>query len=209
MPGIHQQLQEGTPQLISNSEVLEILMKRPPTPPRKRHRPASRVAKKVKEYLQKTPCTRIESSKCKELLQKLQSQKKRGLLPSPPPPPPPSNGDNVDIPTPSTSSTLSTGFGLTHAEAIQCLNIVPTEPVEIHLLIEDLQARLSDRQQEELLDLIRSYDTQKGGPATAKKRSNGRLENQEEETPAADSEDAMEEDSKPAAAEMKAIKKES
>ena len=49
---------------------------------------------------------------------------------------------------------------MTAAEATQCLNMVPTEPVEIHLLVEDLPGRLSERQQEELLELVKSYDTQ-------------------------------------------------
>ena len=79
-------------------------------------------------------------------MEKLQSQKKRALLA-----PPAENGE----------TTATTGFGLTHAEAIQCLNMVPTEPVEIHLLVEDLPGRLSERQQEELLGLMSSYDTQK------------------------------------------------
>eukprot|EP00977_Amphora_coffeiformis_P014367 scaffold3988_cov162-Amphora_coffeaeformis.AAC.4 len=208
MPGIHQQLQEGTPQLISNLEVLEILKKRPPPPARKRQRPASRVAKKVKDYLQNTPCTRIEPSKSRELLQRLQSQKKRGILPSPPASTT-SFDDNEDTPTTSTS----TGFGLTHAEAIQCLNTVPTEPVEIHLLIEDLPGRLSDRQQEELLELMRSYDMQKGGAATAiREKHNGELGKQENDTYAAvddGKEESIEEDYKPAAAEMKYVKNES
>ena len=206
MPGIHQQL-EGTPQLISNLEVLEILKRRPPPPPRKRHRPSNRVAKKVKEYLEQTPCTRIELPKSQGLLQKLQSQKRRGILPSSPA----SNTNGSDTEEAPTTST-NTGFGLTHAEAIQCLNTVPTEPVEIHLLIEDLPGRLSDRQQEELLELMRSYDTQRGGATTAKNGENtGEQDEPENDTHARaddDKEEFMMEDPEPAAAEIKTVKEE-
>jgi len=207
MPGIHQQL-EGTPQLISNLEVLEILKRRPPPPPRKRHRPSNRVAKKVKEYLEKTQCTRIELSKSQGLLQKLQSQKKRGILPSSP-----ASTTNGNVTEDAPTTITNTGFGLTHAEAIQCLNTVPTEPVEIHLLIEDLPGRLSDRQQEELLELMRSYDTQRGGAATTAKHeeNNGELDEPEIDTHARvddDKQESMMEDLEPAAVERKTVKEE-
>ncbi len=45
-------------------------------------------------------------------------------------------------------------YGLTDAETIQILNHLPTLPVEIHLMIEDLTGRLSDDQQTSLLQLI-------------------------------------------------------
>lgn len=154
MPGIHQQVQEGTPQLISNLEVLELLRNQPPPPRRGRRRvlpPSVHVAKHVRKYLETTPCVRIDSSKSHELLQKLQSQKKRAILP--PAPTITNSGSGEASP-----SSEATGFGLTLAEAIQCLNMVPTEPVEIHLLVEDLPGRLAERQQQELLDLISLYD---------------------------------------------------
>lgn len=146
----------GNPKLISNLEVLEMLKDRPQTrTSKKRYRstPADQVAAQVQDYLQNTsPCTRIDPSKSAEILNQLQSQKKGPLLG------PPSNGSPENGASSSTTST--TGFGLTLAEAIQCLNVVPTEPVEIHLVVEDLSNRLSERQQEELLEFIKSYDTQ-------------------------------------------------
>ena len=144
MPGfLHQQLQEATPQLIGNLEVLEILKKHPPHRPyRKRFRHANKVAKQTEEYLETTPCVRIPPEKSQELFEKLYSPKK-----------PRSTNANSD--------TATTGFGLTHAEAVQCLNMVPTEPVEIHLLVEDLPSRFSEQQEGELLELMKSYDTPK------------------------------------------------
>lgn len=45
-------------------------------------------------------------------------------------------------------------YGLTDAETLQILNHMPTLPVEIHLMIEDLTGRLSDDQQTSLLQFI-------------------------------------------------------
>eukprot|EP00555_Chaetoceros_dichaeta_P010067 CAMPEP_0198264812 /NCGR_PEP_ID=MMETSP1447-20131203/17861_1 /TAXON_ID=420782 /ORGANISM="Chaetoceros dichaeta, Strain CCMP1751" /LENGTH=200 /DNA_ID=CAMNT_0043953917 /DNA_START=66 /DNA_END=665 /DNA_ORIENTATION=+ len=46
------------------------------------------------------------------------------------------------------------GYGLTDAETLQILNHLPiTEPVEIHLMIEDLSSRLDEDKQTELLQL--------------------------------------------------------
>eukprot|EP00588_Corethron_pennatum_P003524 CAMPEP_0194298618 /NCGR_PEP_ID=MMETSP0169-20130528/60266_1 /TAXON_ID=218684 /ORGANISM="Corethron pennatum, Strain L29A3" /LENGTH=149 /DNA_ID=CAMNT_0039048623 /DNA_START=82 /DNA_END=531 /DNA_ORIENTATION=- len=46
------------------------------------------------------------------------------------------------------------GFDLTDAEALQVLNHLPTEIVELHLLIEDLPSRLSEERQQDLLNCI-------------------------------------------------------
>ena len=164
MPGIHQQLQEGTPQLISNAQVLEILNQQTPPLRRRRRRdvPARHVAKQVQKYLQTTPCVRLSSSAQQqgELMQKLQCKKKRALLPPPP-------NTTTSTSTSQTSAAAATGFGLTHAEAIQCLNMVPTALVEIHLVVEDLPGRLSERQQQDLLALLISAATKPKGGAAA------------------------------------------
>jgi hypothetical protein len=49
------------------------------------------------------------------------------------------------------------GFGLTDAETLQILNLMPKEPVEIHLMIEDLQSRFGEDRQQELLNIIAKY----------------------------------------------------
>jgi RNA polymerase Rpb4 len=48
------------------------------------------------------------------------------------------------------------GFDLTDAETLQVLNFMPLESVEIHLMIEDLQSRMPEERQDELLRLIAS-----------------------------------------------------
>ena len=49
------------------------------------------------------------------------------------------------------------GFGLTDAETLQIMNLMPKEPVEIHLMIEELQNRFEEDRQQELLDIIAKY----------------------------------------------------
>jgi RNA polymerase Rpb4 len=59
----------------------------------------------------------------------------------------------------SMSSVQYTGFGLTDAESIQIVNYAPTEIVEIHLMIEELQSRFTDNEQEVLLKIISKFTT--------------------------------------------------
>uniref|UniRef100_A0A7S2EJ46 DNA-directed RNA polymerase III subunit RPC9 n=1 Tax=Trieres chinensis TaxID=1514140 RepID=A0A7S2EJ46_TRICV len=51
------------------------------------------------------------------------------------------------------------GFGLTDGEALQVLNLMPRETVEIHLMIEDLPSRMTEERQGELLELVGKYST--------------------------------------------------
>mmetsp|Transcript_17532 Transcript_17532/g.26550 ORF Transcript_17532/g.26550 Transcript_17532/m.26550 type:complete len:185 (-) Transcript_17532:700-1254(-) len=53
-------------------------------------------------------------------------------------------------------STSKDGFGLTPAETLQILNFMPTEAVDIHLMIDDLQTRIvPEERHEELLETVR------------------------------------------------------
>lgn len=56
------------------------------------------------------------------------------------------------------NQSSTTGFGLTEAETLQILNFMPTEPVEIHLMVEDLHVRMSETKQEEFLNMIQSFN---------------------------------------------------
>lgn len=49
------------------------------------------------------------------------------------------------------------GFGLTDGETLQMLNTMPTESVELHLIVEDLQSRLSEERRNELLVIVSQY----------------------------------------------------
>jgi hypothetical protein len=173
MPRIHQQLQEDSPRLISNLEVLEILRQHPPhQPQRKRFVLANAVAKQVEDYLQGTPCVRIQAENCQEIVQKLRSHRKKRKLPKE------NGGGDDDL----VNMEVSTGFGLTHAEAVQCLNIVPTERVELHLLVDDVPGRFSETQQDDLLEVMKSYDTTPS-PPDKEKESNRNAPSQKQTVP--------------------------
>jgi len=57
----------------------------------------------------------------------------------------------------SITKSVPTGFNLTEAEALQIMNMMPSQPVEIHLMVDELQSRMSEEEQEEFLDFISSY----------------------------------------------------
>lgn len=144
----------SSPTLISNKEVLDTLKKNETE--RLEHESKRRKAKKGKsrfqhrdwiegkviEYLNTTPCAHLKDfSSMQGLQEKLISSKQQRT----------SSAEDK-----ATGST-STGFGLTDAEALQIVNFMPTEPVEIHLMIEELHARMSEPRQEELIQVIKSY----------------------------------------------------
>jgi hypothetical protein len=49
------------------------------------------------------------------------------------------------------------GFGLTDGETLQILNSMPSVLAELYLIIEDLDSRLTEEDQTELLELIEAY----------------------------------------------------
>jgi hypothetical protein len=143
----------------------------------------------VLEYLKSTPCVNLPASKLKELKWKCMKgssssstkKKRRSVsngggdpdISSPKPPPPPAS-------KPTKSSSSSPGYGLTEAEAIQILNFMPQEPVEIHLMIENLHDRMSETKQGEFLEMIRSYNTsveQTTSSDDKKKKNKGKNKN--------------------------------
>ena len=164
----------STPVLLPNAKLMELL-KKDVENNKKRLKRESRKQKgrKVKnkfehrdwiqehvlEYLKGTPCVNIPISKLDELKLKCTSKgasssssptkKKRRTL-----------SDASALPKADLSSKPpSPGYGLTEAEAIQILNFMPQEPVEIHLMVDELHERMSETKQEKFLDMIRSYNT--------------------------------------------------
>jgi hypothetical protein len=141
--------QEETPVLISNAEVMELLQENLAAREKEQSSNSGSYRNKrsnlythrdwieqnVYEYLQPTPCGQIEKSRRNEFQNALRSNKKQATA----------------------TSATTTGFDLTEAESLQILNFMPTEPVEIHLMIEELHARMTEKQQEGLLEFIASY----------------------------------------------------
>ena len=165
-----------SPVLLSNFEVMNLLSGRITTREEKQKKDAEESNKRGKKhrtstkfqhrdwieehvfgYLQTTPCVALEStSQMKQLKAKLVSTKRQkkakstGLSST-------KSTTNKNANDSDKISSITTGFGLTEAEAIQVLNFMPTELVEIHLMIEELNSRLDENRQEELLQLIQSY----------------------------------------------------
>lgn len=144
--------------LISNAEVLEMLNKKITKRKEKEAKQEGRkkqnnkfahrdwIEEHVHDYLQTTPCVNIETSKLEELKTKLIASKKHSVA---------------------GNAAKMTGFSLTEAESLQLLNFMPQEPVEIHLMVEELHARMTDTRQEELLELIRSNMKDAGDQANS------------------------------------------
>lgn len=72
--------------------------------------------------------------------------------------------ENEDVST----SHVASGFGLTRAEAIQILNFMPTEHVELYTLLEDLPSRPDlENRMDELLETIARYRVDPGADGSA------------------------------------------
>jgi hypothetical protein len=168
---------QDSPVLLSNAEVMELLGKkiqardehqakqyRRRDSPKFAHR--DWIEKYVHTYLQSTPCAGMSTKKVGELKSKLMATIKKqqiitrkvGVVDSMDVDCTTAENGDTPLSTPSTTiTTTTTGFGLTEAESIQLLNFMPKEPVEIHLMIEELHGRMSEKRQAELLKLIGSY----------------------------------------------------
>jgi len=174
------------PTLISNAEVMEILKnrvaareqsqsRRSSCSSSKRFRHRDWVEGKVLEYLESTPCTRLDMSRQKELKSVLESRKRRAADRNPATSGTASSSEDDDeddngLHRLQHKQHPIAGFNLTEAESLQVMNFMPTEPVEIHLMVEDLHDRMSESEQDALLELIASYSTEKEAPLHDEKK---------------------------------------
>lgn len=153
---------QETPVLISNVQVMDLLHNqlqarnsKPDNNHSSRRRGADRfrnrnwVEESVHAYLKKAPCTLLDKTRRTQLQAALVGTKKHFT------PPDPVSG----------ATRKTAGFSLTEAESLQIINFMPTEPVEIHLMIEELHARMTEKEQEELLEVIASYKVGANGEA--------------------------------------------
>merc|ERR1712232_125095 len=99
---------------------------------------------KVLEYIESTPCTNVDFDTLPNMVKRLRAPKKK----------------NVAQDASSSSDTMHNdqyNFGLTDAETLQILNLMPQELVEYHLIIDDISSRMSDDRQNELIDVVKEY----------------------------------------------------
>jgi hypothetical protein len=165
------------PLLISNVEVMEFLQKRMSARSEKEGKPNFRrrhnkfehrdwIEEHVHSYLQTTPCVDLPIENVPELKGKLiASAQKKHVTEG-------KDGASAVVSKPA-------GFGLTEAESVQILNFMPREPVEIHLMIEELHGRMSEKRQEDLLHLIGSC-SKDGGNGTKAVSAEAEGDEQEE-----------------------------
>ena len=154
-------IDSDSPILISNAEILALLdkkvtkrreklaMQNQGRRKQRETKPQHRewIEEKVWDYLKNSPCVNVDVSKIDELQSILTSSKRRRQLVS----------DPTSAVTGTSSKSTNTSFGLTQAEAIQIVNFLPSEPVEIHLMVEELHDRMTEASQEELLKCIAAY----------------------------------------------------
>jgi RNA polymerase Rpb4 len=170
--------QQRHPTLLSNLEVLEIVQKRVQArsnsnDTQKRKRNISQlqhrdwVEEHVLQYCQGTPCVKLQTLENANQLEYVLTSPKRMTVMKPP------RTEHSCEETAEENNMLSaedseilenrpltlSGFGLMEAEALQVLNFVPTEAVELHLMIEDLQSRMTESEQEMLLKKIAEFAT--------------------------------------------------
>ena len=140
----------------------------------KRHRHRDWIESKLLDYLQSGPCGtmasngggEMDSSKLPELVRTLRappSKKGKGTDNNASKKMKSENGGNDTTDHADNGNgngvkyQIQNGYGLTDGETLQILNHMPSELVELHLIIEDLPSRMSDERQEELLQLIGTY----------------------------------------------------
>lgn len=161
------------PALVTNIEVMNILSKRqnelqlkqegdqnaPQMKKGDKLRHRDFVETKVLEYLQSTPCANVEFGRMPEFVSKLKGSKAKfgsGVHPK-------DSGEGGVTEVGSDQKEITEDFQLKDAEILQILNHMPSEPVEIHLMIEDLMSRMDEEKQNILLQLISEYSNRQNG----------------------------------------------
>jgi hypothetical protein len=164
------------PALLTNIEVMEILQKRwtsrpsvqdeTTTNPQKQKkknnslRHAEFIEREVYKYLESSSCSKLNIEDMPTFISKLKQKKDADTNAKD------RKEEEYDVTTnqnddnnvkDKNSQENRTKYGLTNAEILQILNLMPTELVEAHLIVEELHTRLSEEEQEELLQLIRDY----------------------------------------------------
>ena len=130
------------PHRIGNAEALEALQQHKASVKKdKRFGHRNWIQQRVVDYLKAFPSSHMDATRRQELRSILQSNKKRKHV----------TEDSPDVEE--GDDDLCSGFGLSDNEAIAILDFMPTEPVDVFLVISDL-GDLAPRKQEAHSDLI-------------------------------------------------------
>jgi len=155
------------PALVTNIEVLNILSKRieqrevleqDETLDAARKKKANKlrhrdyIEGKVYDYLETTACAIVDFETMPEFVGRLKkgSHGKEHASKS-------NEKLEKETDTLNDAKNQEEGYNLTDAEILQVMNHMPKEPVEIHLMIEELMGRMDEDRQSELLQLIAEY----------------------------------------------------
>ena len=158
------------PALVTNIEVMNIISKRieqrqeqgqEETQERAHNKKGNKlrhrdfIEEKVYEYLQTTPCALVDFETMPEFVGRLKGtqEKKEDVT---------SSTEHLKTESKESAEHIDTndeaqGYNMTDAEILQISNHMPTELVEIHLMIEELMGRMDEVKQNELLKLIADY----------------------------------------------------
>lgn len=115
------------PELVTNIEVMEILAER--VKERDNGNKKHGKSLKLRDWIEEKVLEYLESTPC-------------------------ALGDMEKMPH--LTKQLTSKFQLTKAETLQALNFMPSESVEIHLFLPELQSRMKEERQQEMLQLIQS-----------------------------------------------------
>ncbi len=98
------------------------------------------IEEKVYEYIKSSPCGGVNIKPIPQLVSTLKRPKRAATK---------EDGSHCE--------QRQQGFGLTDGETLQILNSMPSVLAELYLIIEDLDSRLTEEEQTQLLELIEMY----------------------------------------------------
>jgi len=109
------------------------------------------IEEKVFEYLQTTACAHVDFQQMPVFISKLKGEYRHTSKEET------TAQAEKEAESSADPNENEEGYNLTDAELLQVLNHMPTEPVEIHLMIEELSSRMDEDRQNDLLQLISEY----------------------------------------------------
>jgi hypothetical protein len=147
---------------ISNSEALEMFQNhhKADTKSNKRFQHRNWIEQRVMEHLEASPCTKLDTSRRQELSSLLKA------------------GEKLIQPADESQRLVDddlTGYGLSDYEVMQILDFMPSEQVEMYLMVSGYND-YSDRKKEALIDLVASFKVPPTGRSEARNKEADEME---------------------------------